>query len=74
MPGAIARDPAGQDLTSFSNVSFQAPDVLVIDVLDLVDTEMTDFSSPAESSLHCYRPVYCQIRRAPCFTPGSNSR
>lgn len=52
MLGAVARDPAGQDLASFSNVSFKAPDVLVIDILNLIDTEMADFSSPAESSIH----------------------
>ena len=54
MFGAVTRDPAGQDLTSFSYVPFQAPDVLVIDVLYFIDTEVTNFSSPAESSFHIF--------------------
>jgi hypothetical protein len=54
MFGAVTRDPAWQDLTSFSDVSFQAPDVLVIDVLHFIDTEVTDLPSPAESSFHIF--------------------
>ena len=52
MLGAVARDPAGQDLASFSDVALQSPDILVIDVLNLIDTEVADLSSPAESSFH----------------------
>ena len=54
MLGAVTRNPAGQDLASFSDVPFQASDVLVIDVLNLIDTEVADLPSPAESSFHFF--------------------
>ena len=71
MLGAVTRDPAGQDLASFSDVPFQSSDVLVIDVLYFIDTEVTDLSPPAESPFHVFPS--CRLIDPPDTSSGVGS-
>src|SRR5262245_33594189 len=52
MPGAAARDPTRNDLAALRDQAAQAPDVLVIDEVDLVRTELADLA-PAEPASLC---------------------
>src|SRR5215510_5165431 len=47
MPGAAARDTAGNDLAALAHEASQATHVLVVDQVDLVGAELTDLP-PAE--------------------------
>src|SRR5687767_9642877 len=47
VPGTAPRDPPGDDLASLGHEALQAPEVLVVDEVDLLGTELTDLS-PAE--------------------------
>jgi hypothetical protein len=50
MLGTVAAHPAGQDLAALIGEAAQAIDILVIDVFDLIDTEVADLPAGTASS------------------------
>src|SRR5699024_5753767 len=66
MPGAGAGNPSGDDLRSFrQDLAAVFADGLVIDVLDLINTESADFSaglSAAVVSFHGSRLLSTELR------------
>src|SRR5688572_19681412 len=55
VPGAAARDAAGNDLAALRDEVAQPTNVLVIDELQLVRTELTDLAPPEAATLHRLR-------------------
>jgi hypothetical protein len=51
MPGAAPRDAAGRDLAALGHEVPEPTHVLVVDQIDLVDTELADLAPPEAASL-----------------------
>ena len=68
VPGAVAGDPARQDLGALENVLLQELDVLVVDVLDVLDREAADLLAEEEGLLLGRRLALARPLRSPAGT------
>jgi hypothetical protein len=62
MLGAVSAHPAGQDLAPFVGKAAQAIDILIIDIFDLIDTEVADLPARTTSSTGA-RPSFATFFR-----------
>lgn len=59
VPGTVARDAAWDDLTPLGDQISQTLDIFIVDIVDLIRTEATDFL-PLKAPFGCHRlsPVF----------------